>query len=82
MEQEYNDLWKLKYREILDRLTDPKAELFKAMQVDQKASDDDSRGLGRPARLAAEKRLNTLRERYESLRKKKHDQLLALSDKG
>ena len=144
LKQEYNDLWKSKYSEILDRLTDPisntqtlasiheleqrvdvlkkikdkQAELFKAMQVDQKVSDDDTFeatylnlqlnslleredelkkireqlefeasqdkdhvALVDPARPATEKRLSTLRDQYESLRKKKHDQLLALSTK-
>ena len=67
LQQEYNDLWELKYPEILNRLTDPigdaqtlasiqdlerkvdalkktkerQAELFKAMQLKQKATNDD-----------------------------------------
>jgi polysaccharide biosynthesis transport protein len=68
LQQEYKDLWKLKYREILNRLTGPVAEthplasieelkqkidglrkikekqteLFKAMEVDQKATNSDT----------------------------------------
>ena len=144
LQEEYNDLWESKYREILARLTRPggdaqplariqaleqkieglkrvkekQTELFKAMQLDQKSTNVDmfeavylnyllnsllnqeeqlKKTLAQlnfeasqeknqvasidPAQAAAEKQLSTLRERLDSLRMSKHDNLLSLLTK-